>query len=528
MRTESEYLGIFIFFEVTTSCFRGMSVMKLFAISKSKYLVGCQCSKWLWYQIHRPEDIPAEDQGTKARFSEGSLVGEYAKKLFPEGVEVPWDDGLNSAVERTQELIKAGKTIFEATFAHDSPFGPVMMRADVLVPVADNEWDLIEVKSSTQEKDVHLPDIAFQRYVAEGAGVNIRTCSLMHLSREYVRHGDIDPKALFGMKDLTLEIQPYLEGVEDALHRLFFVLGSDSEPPQVKIGPHCNNPYECPMQHLCWAFLPENHVFNLSRIGKKAWELLDDHILSIGDIEDDYPLTTNQRIQVECGRTGLAHADRQAIKEFLKLPTYPLYYMDFETFQTGIPLFDGLRPYDQVPFQFSVHVQETPGSSLKHHSFLAEMRRGRPDPRPEFLRRLKETIGSEGSIVVYNSAFEKRILTECAEAFPVYAEWIYGDLVPRLVDLLAPFRSFHYYHPAQHGSASLKAVLPALTNETYDGLEIADGQTASLEFLRISTSDPEETESQKVRQALEQYCGLDTEAEAKLIEALIEVANDSP
>ena len=255
---------------------------------------------------------------------------------------------------------------------------------------------------------------------------------------------------------------------------------------------------------------------------------MDDHILSIGDIPDDYPLTVNQRIQVECGRTGHAYLDRQAIKEFLQLLTYPVYYMDFETFQTGIPLFDGLRPYVQVPFQFSVHVQESPGSSLKHHSFLADMRGGRPDPRAEFLRRLKECIGSDGSIAVYNAAFEKRILSECAEAFPAYADWVSEDILPRLIDLLVPFRSFHYYHPAQHGSASLKAVLPAMTNETYDGMKIADGQTASLEFLRISTSEVEETEIEKVRLALGQYCGLDTEAEAKIIDALIEAANANP
>ena len=502
--------------------------MKRFAISKSKYPVGCQCPKWLWYQVHRPEDIPEEDQGTQARFNEGNLVGEYAKKLFPGGVEVSWDDGLDAAVRKTQELIKARKTIFEATFTHQSPFGSVLARTDVLVPVTENEWDLIEVKSSTQEKDVHLVDVAFQRYVVEGAGVNIRTCSLMHLSREYVRHGDIDPKALFGTKDLTLETRPYLARVEDALQRLFFVLGTDSEPPQVKIGPHCNNPYGCPIQDLCWGFLPENHVFNLSRIGQKAWDLLGDHILSIGDIPDDYSLTVNQRIQVECDRTGHAYLDRQAIREFLQRLTYPIYYTDFETFWTGIPLFDGLHPYDQVPFQFSVHVQESPGSSLKHRSFLADMQKGRPDPRPDFLRRLKESVGIEGSIVVYNAAFEKRILNECAEAFPAYADWVNEDILPRLVDLLVPFRSFHYYHPAQHGSASLKAVLPALTNESYDGMEIGDGQTASLEFLRISTSEVDEAEARRVRLALERYCGLDTEAEAKIIDALIEAANANP
>ena len=146
----------------------------------------------------------------------------------------------------------------------------MLARTDVLVPVTDNEWDLIEVKSSTQEKDVHLVDIAFQRYVAEGSGVKIRTCSLMHLSKEYVRHGDIDPKALFCMKDLTLETRPYLTQVESTLQHLSSMLVSEAEPPQVKIGSHCNNPYECPIQDLCWGFLPENHVFTLSRIGQKA------------------------------------------------------------------------------------------------------------------------------------------------------------------------------------------------------------------------------------------------------------------
>lgn len=493
--------------------------MPSLSMSKTRYLEGLQCPRLCWCRTHRPEEIPAGvDAMTWQRFDQGHLVGEYARQLFPDGIEIPWGD-LSLACRQTEEALQARRPIFEATFRFPSLAGLTQMRADILRPAGQDQWDLIEVKSTTRVKEVHLPDVAFQGYVAQGAGLRVRQYGLLHLSREYRRHGDPDPQGLFRLEDVTAPAGQHLQTVEEGLRRLFAVLYG-GEPPQVRVGSHCTDPYGCPLQGECWAFLPERHVFLLHRGPGKAWDLLGKGILGLRDIPGGYPLTSRQAIQLRCEHTGMPHVDREALRAFLDRLRYPLYFLDFETFQTPIPLFDGLRPYDQVPFQFSLHVQQDPGAALQHHAFLADLRGGTADPRPEFLRRLRGHLGAAGSILAYNAAFEKRCLKECAEAYLEYLDWVEDNLLPRLVDLYAPFRAFHYYHPAQDGSASMKRVLPALTGWGYEEMEIGDGGTASAEFLRISLQEVDEADRQRVRGLLEEYCKQDTEGMVWMVEAL--------
>jgi hypothetical protein len=208
------------------------------------------------------------------------------------------------------------------------------------------------------------------------------------------------------------------------------------------------------------------------------------------------------------------------LRLFLNGLCYPMHFLDFETYSTAIPVFDLLRPFQRVPFQFSLHVQNSPDATLEHHSFLAE---GEGDPRPEFLSHLRESIANCGSIIVYNAAFEKGVLEECAEALPELRSWV-ASLQPRFVDLLQPFRSFHYYHPRQRGSASMKAVLPALAGAGYDQLAIRNGDTASREFLRVTFGDFVTEDRQLVRRHLQEYCGLDTLGMYQIIQALNVVA----
>jgi hypothetical protein len=214
--------------------------------------------------------------------------------------------------------------------------------------------------------------------------------------------------------------------------------------------------------------------------------------------------------------TGQPHIDCKALASFLKRLKYPVGYLDFETFNTAIPLFDGLRPYQQVPFQFSLHRQPAPDTTPEHRAFLAD---GRTDPRPEFLNRLRDCIGDKGSVVVYNAKFEKGMLDALADAFPEHAGWIEG-VEARIIDLLEPFQSFDYYHPEQHGTASIKAVLPVMTGRSYADLEIQEGGQASLEYLRVHFGDVPEPERRKVRKQLERYCAQDTEGMVWIVDAL--------
>jgi hypothetical protein len=270
----------------------------------------------------------------------------------------------------------------------------------------------------------------------------------------------------------------------------------------------------------CWAELPEHNVFTLYYGGKKSCELYDRGIVEIADIPKTYKLNDKQQIQLSCVAYDIVQIDKEEIKEFLGGLEYPLYLHDFETFSTVIPVYDGTRPYQNIPFQFSLHIQENPGGKLQHHGYLAE---GKDDPRPGLLAALHNKIGDAGSIVAYNKSFEENVLKDLASAFPEYSEWING-ILPGFVDLLVPFRSFNYYNPLQHGSASIKKVLPAITGSGYEGMAIAKGDDASLAFLDMAYGNLTDEEKSQIRNNLLEYCGLDTEAMARIINELYQLS----
>jgi hypothetical protein len=482
-------------------------------LTKSKYLFGLQCPKYLWVVFNDPDRIPKPDASTQHRFDEGHLVGELAKKLFSDGIDIP-TDGFKNNLKQTEELLKKRKPLFEAGFMVDNIFS----RIDILRPASNDEWDIIEVKSSTGVKDVNIHDVSFQRYCCEKHGLKIRECFLMHINNEYVRQSEIDPTCLLTTKDITDEVDEAIVGIQKRIDIMFKIIVSE-KCPDITIGKQCNGPYECPLRE-CWDFLPDNNVFDLyGDRNKKSLELFGQGIYAIKDIPDDFNLSGKQEIQKDCEINGKPHIDKTAIRQFLNTLQYPLYYMDFETFSTAIPLFDGTRPYQQIPFQYSLHVVKKENATAKHYSFLAD---GNDDPRTEFLSSLKKVISDSGSIVVYNQTFEKRVLNDLAAFLPKYNEWIESSN-DRIIDLLAPFRSFHYYHPEQQGSASIKNILPVLTGQSYEELNISDGMDASLAFLDVITNNVSGEQRVKLRQDLEKYCALDTEGMILIVEKLKEL-----
>jgi len=494
-------------------------------LTKSKYLNGLQCLKYLWIAVNDPKRIPEPDEQDQFRFDEGHLVGEYSKKLFPNGIDLPSspaDFGEN--LKETQKSLVIRKPLFEAGFLKDR----VYSRADILDPVkgSKDKWDIIEVKSSTEVKDVHIQDVAFQKYCYEKAGLKINKCFLMHINKEYTRDGDIKVDQLFVKEDVSKKIDEEIKNIPERLPQMFKVIDSKEEPKS-KIGEFCKDPYDCPIKNECWGFLPENSVFNLYRGGKKSLDLFEQGILSIRDIPKDYELGDKQNIQLFCATNNKPHINKEAIRSFMKKLKYPLYFLDFETYQTVIPLYNGLRPYQQIPFQFSLHIIDKKGNK-KHHSFIAE---GKADPRPEFFKKLKKLLAKKGSIIVYNQSFEQGRLKELAGLLPKENKTV-DEFIKRMVDLLVPFRNFDYYDSKQHGSASIKYVLPALTKVTYKGMEIANGGQASLRYLFIihgsyDGKKANKEEIKKVREDLEKYCCLDTEAMIMILDKLNEVVKDS-
>lgn len=306
-------------------------------------------------------------------------------------------------------------------------------------------------------------------------------------------------------------------GIQDRIDSIMEVISQETCPEMI-IGPHCRDPYECSLTE-CWDSLPEHNIFSLYYGGKKAFAMYDSGIFTVGEIPDDYKLNDKQSIQRACVTSGEPHVDREAIQGFLSSLEYPLYYLDFETIGPAVPLFDGIRPYQNIPFQFSVHVVQDEQSSPEHYSYLTS---GTDDPRPALLAELQRVLGDSGTIIAYNKGFEEGILRDLAVVFPEYSDWI-DQVCSRLVDLLVPFRNFDYYHPAQKGSASLKSVLPAITGRGYEDLDISDGQVASVTFLAATYGDMPETERVQVIENLEKYCGRDTEGMIWIVEKLREV-----
>jgi hypothetical protein len=483
-------------------------------ISKSRYLQGRQCSKLFWTQYNDKEKIPPTDAATQAIFDQGHDVGHLAKSLYPGGVEIegdPWK--FADLMARTREAMKKRVPLYEAAFGGRNAFA----RADILVPAEDGAWDIVEVKSSTQVKPVNILDLSLQRYAAESNGLKIGKCVLMHVDTSYVRHGALELEKLFAREDVTAAVAEEFKNVESNLEEMLAVLRLDMAP-DVPIGPRCDDPYTCALHDVCWEFLPENSPLKLTGFPKvDAFELIRGGLLKLEEISDEIDLTGKQDIQVKSARTGSHHIDAKKIREFLKQLSYPRYYLDFETFQTAVPEFDDTRPYQQVPFQFSLHVAAAPGAALAHQSYLSE---GKIDPRPEFLALLRDRLGEAGPIICYNAAFERGIVAAAVEVVPDFKDW-WKKTKKRFVDLLVPFRAFAYYHPDQLGSASLKAVLPALTGGPgYEGLEICDGGMASWEYRRVTFGKVDPAERARIRKQLEEYCGLDTEAMIRIVAAL--------
>ncbi len=484
-------------------------------LTKSKYLLGIQCPRQVWINFNQPEKLPEIDQQAQRRFDEGNQVGELAKQLFPEGIDIPTED-FKQNLKLTKASLKANKPLFEPGFVTEDN---LFSRGDILIPIKD-KWDIIEVKSGTKVKDINIHDVAFQKYCYEKCGLKIRKCFLMHLNNEYVRNGELNTEELFVQDDITSEVEEIFPQVPELIESMKETI-DDPIIPENKIGPHCSDPYDCPFQEECWSFLPENHVAQLYRGKAKAFELIEGGIYSLSDIPDEYKLNDKQGIQKACDISGAPHIHKESIKHFLSGLKYPLYYLDFETFSTAIPMFNGLKPYSQVPFQYSLHVVEREGDKPKHVEFLYD---GSEDPRKEFIQKLKESLGDTGNIVTYNMAFEKGVISKLAEFLPEYKDWA-KSINGRVVDLLIPFRNFSYYNSKQKGSASIKKVLPALVGgDGYAEMDIADGATASIKYFNSHYEEVEESKKLKVREDLLKYCGLDTEAMIWIVDKLKEIS----
>lgn len=487
--------------------------------SKSQYLRGLQCNLSLWY-YKNDKNIPRIDSVSSEKIMElGAKVGLLAQEKYPFGQRVITERfNIKEAVRLTNLLIKEGASIiYEATAI--TPDGNYC-RIDILKKVNNNEWDLIEVKSSTEVKEYYYDDLAFQRLVFEQAGYEIRKSILMHINNEYVREGDIDVNKLFIEVDLTKNSISKKEETQKNIDR-FLEIVNDRLAPTIKIGDHCKKPYYCDYKDYCWKDIPSFSVYKLLAKSKAKRDfLVSQGIVDVKNVPDDFELSEIQMVDYLSCKTGKVHIQKNEIKEFLDELVYPLYYLDYETVWPAIPLFNGSRPFQQIPFQFSLHIQNEKGARVEHIEFLNE---SSGDPRAEFVKKLVSSIGDLGSVIVYNQSFEQGRNKELMEFCPEYKSKL-ESINSRVIDLLVPFRKRLLYSPSMNGSASIKSVLPAFVKDlSYNDLEIKEGGTASELFLKtILETNLLQAEKDNIYKNLKEYCGLDTLAMVRLIQVLYE------
>lgn len=483
--------------------------------SKSKLMALRQCPKRLWLEIHRP-DLREDSAATQASFRIGFQVGDIARQIYdPDECGAMIDiesEGFSQAFERSKELLQTPQTVFEAGFSANG----ALAFADVMLPQKSDGklvWHMVEVKSSTSVKDYHRDDVAVQSYVARAAGIPLASVALAHIDSSWTYPGDGDYRGLLKENDLTAEAFARVGEVESWIAMAQDIAAGELEP-EVVAGDQCGSPFECGFYGYCTRNdpKPEYPVNWLPRItSDKIKTLADQGIIDMRDVPD--ALLNERQVRVKKQTSNkTVFFDRAATVEALAAYPLPAYFLDFETIQFAVPIWKGTRPYQQIPFQFSLHLLDESGA-LSQTPFLDLSGN---DPSESFAHALLAACGHRGPVFVYNAGFETARIRELAARFPLLG----NDLLAindRVVDLL-PIAREHYYHPSQEGSWSIKRVLPAVVPELrYDALDgVQDGgmaMDAFLEGIHPSTSKERKTE---IEQQLLAYCCLDTYAMVRL------------
>lgn len=494
--------------------------MEKHQLSKSTFLRGLQCAKSLYLYknfIHLRDKISTEQ---KAIFNRGNKIGLFAQQLFSGGTDAtpPKRSDYRLAVENTQLLISQGaEVIYEAAFQYNG----VLAILDILVK-EKNQWYAFEVKSATKISNAYLLDASLQYWVITNSGLSLNDISLVYINNQYIRKGDLNINELFNRKSVKEIVLKEQDKISTQVMELKQVI-ANTETPQIAIGEHCFSPYNCDFMGTCWKNIPKNSIFEVAGIPKATqFNLHHAGYTSISEVPSKNELDKNVNIHINAVKSAKILINQDEISLFLASVQYPLFFMDFESFMPAIPIYDKTKPYQHIPFQYSLHYKTTSNATLQHVAFLAEQG---VDPRKNFIENLLNQVPTKGTILVYDALMEKNILNGLKKDFPEYDEQI-ETILKRIIDLSTPFQNRSYYHPAMKNSFSIKNVLPALApGFSYDGLLISSGSVAMTAFEQLQT----ETDLIKIidlREQLLEYCKLDTLAMVKIFEVLEKVVTE--
>lgn len=488
-------------------------------LSKSKYCLGVQCNKILWLDKHSPEE--RENTSNLSVLDNGTEVGECAKNLFGFHIDVDFSENLNQMIIDTKNILKLDKIVItEASFVYDNNFCSV----DILKKDG-NTFEIYEVKSSTEIKDIYLDDISYQTYILLNLGYNVTKSSIVHINSSYVRHGELNLNELFMIKDVTDIVMSKQEEVKNKIKEINKYM-EDIHEKDEPLGMHCVTPYDCPYFKYCTGHLDKNNIFNLRRMrNSKKFKLYNEGIITYDDLlKTNIDEKIKTQIEFELSNKG-SLINKSKIKDFLNTLSYPLYFLDFETFQESIPKYDGIRPYEQIPFQYSLHYYENEKEKIKHKEFLSD-----PDidPRRNLAESLVKDIPMDVCTLAYNMSFEKTVIKNLANLYPDLKDHLMS-IYDNIKDLMIPFKNMDYYCKEMEGSYSIKYVLPALFPDdpslNYHNLDqIHNGSEAMNSFANMGKLSKEE--QQELRHNLLEYCKLDTYAMVKIYDKLKSIINE--
>lgn len=487
-------------------------------LSKSEYMLFLRQPAWLWLKKHDKAKLPEIDLATQALFDNGHLFESYAEQLFPESTRLGFTDYLTyaSLPKRTTDALESGaKTILQGRFEA----GQLTCIIDVLDRVEGNVFDLYEIKSSTSVKIEHENDLAFQVVVLEQAGLTIRNVSVIHVNNKYIREGVIDPKEITKTTDVTEAVRLLIDETKLNIQQALKTIQSDTPPGMSPRFVHLGPIDEwLAIYKSLYTDLDPHSIYHLATLKPQlVGELEDLGITHIKDIPEHVSLTEKQWRQVQATKSNQRSIDTHKISEFVQSIQYPLYFLDYETLSSVIPSFDGIRPYQQVPFQYSLHILQSPDAPIEHKEYLHTEN---THPGLPLLQRLKEDIGDTGTILVWYEKFEKSRNKELGEMFPEYADFMQG-VNDRVIDLMLPFAQGWFVDKDFYGSASIKKVLPVLvTDLSYKELNIQEGASAQRLWMEtILDGKNAETKNQIMTDLIE-YCKLDTLAMVQLFKVL--------
>lgn len=482
-------------------------------LSKTKLMRGYRCLKAIYLTIHQPSAEAPITPELQALFDQGNAVGMAARTYFPGGVlidNVPWD--FTGTLAKTREAMANGATIiYEAAFEHMGCYA----RADIIVLSPEtNRWRIYEVKSTTKVKPEHLEDVGLQTWIMAKCDVLIEQVNIMHLNPA-CRYPDLSN--LFCTEDVTQQMREQYITVKPKLHEIFSVIATPNTP-DIDIGEQCLKPTECGFKAHCWQAkkIPDFSIFNLPGIHSRKWELYQAGIINV----DDPRLTDLDELQeriIHCYKTHERYVDKAGIQAAIADWQFPLVFLDFETINPAIPRYDDTKPFQHVPFQFSVHVWESFDGEITHDEFLHT---AADDPRPDLIPALIEACGEKGTILAYYAKFEIERIKELIAYAPQYQVAL-EKLLERIVDPLPLFRACVYDNGFM-GSYSLKKVAPALLGEsaTYQDMLVGDGGAAQRAFEELIAEKTTAQRKVLLQQAMLDYCKQDTEVMVGLVKWL--------